>query len=186
MILFVLVIAIVGFLTHRAKPRVLPWLVPLLIVMGPWFFLSVGSISQGQAGGALRGFWPKFLTGQFNFWELYLIPRLFLDRALDPRQWGVIWPLLAGILLLWLRRLNPREYPAVFAIACVALMAALVPVGLFYVQSFTRSDYYQLIERSFDRAFLPATFLTLYLAIRMVSSTNLAAPSPRDRGALGP
>jgi hypothetical protein len=45
---------------------------------------------------------------------------------------------------------------------------AVIPVGLFYVQSFTFPDQFiPLLNRSFDRAFLPAAAMVLVLGFTL-------------------
>lgn len=171
--LSVVVISGVGYLLVRKRPRVAWWLLPMVVVMAPWLYLTSDTVSSGQIAHALRGFWPRFTAGQFNTFELYLIPRLFLDRALDPSQWGVLWPVLIVLFLMAVPRLDPRKNVEFSLLACLSLIAALLPVGYFYVESFTRSDFYVLLNRSFDRAFIPATLLIGSLVISM-----FRAPAP--------
>lgn len=169
-VVLILTLSLAAFLAEGARPRIGLWLLPVVVVMSPWLSISVGSMSGGQIGGALRGFWPELLAGRLNLWELYLIPRLFLDRALDPVQWGVLWPVLVPVFVFSVGRLVPRRYPENFTLAAAVFVSGLIPVGLFYIESYTRSDYQQLITRSFDRALLPAVLMLAYLAMRIFDS----------------
>lgn len=175
-VLILVVSSLAGYVCRGGKPELLKWLSPVGTLLAPWLWVSFSSMSSSHLGGAIRGFLPAFLSGQLNLWELYLVPRLFLDRALDPLQWGILFPVLAPVLLISLPNLNPRVYPERFALACATALMVLVPVGLFYVRSYTRpSDFYQLLNRSFDRAFLPATLMLVYLAMRVAGGSPLAS-----------
>jgi hypothetical protein len=62
------------------------------------------------------------------------------------------------------------------------MIAAAMPVLLFYIRSFTRwEDFTELLIRSFDRATLPAIFMIVATAILLFN----ASWNPRSRASGG-
>lgn len=177
----ILVIVALGYLFFRLRPSLLAWLTPIGIFVLPWLMISGEKINQSHLGGAVRGFLPLFFSGQLNFWELYLIPRLFLDRALDINQWGLLMLVGIPILVFGMPKSLPGQNRERFLILSIVIAAALVVIGLFYVRSYTRpSDFYQLLNRSFDRALLPAAFLMIYALIRSFEYVNDKSLAGKD------
>lgn len=143
------------------------WISPTLIIYGSWFALSRQHMVNGSIGGYVTTFIKSVGRGQFNLFELYLIPRLFLDRALDPRIWGVLFPVAGIIFLISIWVYSPKKFPVHFFEVILAPLIASVPVLLFYIQSFTiSSQYITVLNRSFDRAFFPAAMMLAYLVMR--------------------
>lgn len=153
------------------------WLVPIVLVFLPWYVFARTGIQESHLGVAMGGVLPSMKAGQFNLFQLYLIPRLFIERALSPTNMGLFIPVSTLLLLIGMVRARPWRQAKQLAMAATTAIVSLMPIGLFYVRSFTRLDEFQdLLIRSFDRAFLPATFMIVLLAVWM------AAGSPEEGG----
>lgn len=152
----------------------LPFLIPIVIISGTWLLFGRSGIGESHLGEAIGGVFSKIMEGQFNLYFLRVIPTIFIKRALQPDNWGYFIPVTLTLIILGLHRINPRRFPTNFAILANAIVMALIPIGLFYVRSFTRpDDFVELLIRSFDRAFLPAAFMLVILAILIFSEGDL-------------
>lgn len=172
---FVALIFITLALPHIAlrrrlpRGRVLPTVLIPPAVAVPWLLFARQGIAASHLGEAASGFLPRVLAGQLNLFQLYLIPRLFAERAAHPDNMGLFVPVVLALWIAGVWRARPWEdLPLIQAVTTSAVMV-LVPIGLFYVRSFTRpDDFRELLVRSFDRAFLPATFMLIIVGIWMV------------------
>ena len=162
-------------------------LLPFAILVGIWFVFGGTAVRESKLGGAVGSVVPAMQTGEFRLFELYLIPRLLAERALEPKTWGYLFPVAGVLCLAGLPRLFRR--PAGFqqwAITLTTAVFAAIPVGLFYVRSFTFPDHFiSLLNRSFDRAFLPAAAMVLVLGFTLFFGregadgiSGAAAPAP--------
>lgn len=164
----VIAVILAHLITKRGRIAWIPWLLPFLIGAGSWFVVGGRSAQQSHLGQAVYGVLPSILDGEFRLFELYLIPRLFVERALDVERWGVLFPLIAIVALIGIWRLRPRRDPEIFSLLLISVFLGLIPMLLFYVRAFTRSsDFVQLLNRSFDRAFLPASIALFVFAISL-------------------
>lgn len=163
-----------------------PWMaVPVALFALTWMAFGWQAVGDSHLGVAIRGVLPRIREGELNLAELYLVPRLFLQRALGIENWGLFVPIVLGLATvglvgILLRRRRLPWGPLLFAGATSA-----VPVGLFYVRSFTRiEDFQELLIRSFDRAFLPGYFMLVAAAVVIFSQgwTEDASGQPMNVG----
>ncbi len=154
------------------------WIAPVVIVFLPWYLFARPGIQASHLGTATSGVLPRMMEGQFNLFQLYLVPRLFLERALSPTNMGLFVQVTALLLVAGLIRHRFWPYAKMLALLLVSAASALIPILLFYVRSFTRLDEFrELLIRSFDRAFLPATFMLVVLGVWMAAGPKLLAPA---------
>jgi hypothetical protein len=144
-------------------------LLPFVILVGIWFVFGWTAVQDSKLGGAVGSVVPTMQSGEFRLFELYLIPRLLAARALEPKTWGYLFPIAGVLCLLGLPRLLRRPAGLQWwATSLTTAVFAAIPVGLFYVQSFTFPDQFiRLLNRSFDRAFLPAATMVLVLGVSL-------------------
>lgn len=158
------------------------WLIPLAAVTLSWFGFSLVGVAESHLGSAVGDFFERLLAGQFNARYLGEIIRLYAVRGISPGNLGFLFPVLALLLGFGLWRLRPLRDPLGAALLGIAAIAAAVPVGLFYVRSFTRwTDFTDLLTRSFDRATLPAIFLTVTTAILLLGERQEVGSDASDR-----
>ena len=108
--------------------------------------------------------------GQFNLEIITLILVYVLRQAFTPSAWGLLIPLALFFLLLNWRNLISKTHPHHTALFLVVIVVCILPIALFYVGSFyhgTSFVYAGWLERSFDRAFLPALLLLGALSIQI-------------------
>ena len=145
-----------------------PWLLfawthyeldPVWIQQGDTAVLAISNLLEGiSAGGAQLS-------------TLYLIVRLFLERALLPENWGAYLPVVTILFVLsalarrtWVR----SEIPY---LAAVTVITIALPIALYLVLSIHGlPDFVLVLRRDFDRAYLPAYFMTNVLAITLLQS----------------
>ena len=94
------------------------------------------------------------------------VARAFLKRGIQPENWGLFIPVSIILIVLSLVRLNPFRHTRIRWLLLPTLVVSLLPIALFYVQSFTyeRDLLIEILVRSFDRAFLPAASLIVFVA----------------------
>jgi hypothetical protein len=183
-LVFALALTIGALFLRQGKQlprRALYWLIPPVLVALTWFSFSWSNVEASHLGKAMGGVIPSLLRGEFRLWELYLIPRLLLERALTPEIWGGIFPAIAILGILGIRRLvRMRQEPSITWLFIASVAISLVPVCLFYIRSFTRNvDFIQLLNRSFDRAFIPAILILFTFVVSLSSDPpppNLKSP----------
>lgn len=157
----------VYWLARKARPTISYSTIPFAIIAVSWALFSWSNIEQSHLGGAVRGVLPSLLAGEFKLWELQLIPRLLMKRALLPDTWGLLFPVVGLLIVLGARKLiqfpKRPHYAATFM---ATIVICLIPMGFFYVNSFTTDSlngFAALLHRSFDRAFLPGAIMLLVL-----------------------
>jgi len=181
----ILALLIAKVISRHGRLRMFHWLLPLAVVAASWLVFSWTAVEQSHLGEAMGGVLPRLLDGQLNLFEIYLVPRIFLERALQPANWGLFIPVTGFLILLGIGKLRPRRYPKEFSALLAAIATAAMPFGLFSVRSFTRSeDFIELLIRSFDRAFLPAGFMIMVLALLLSAGGAKPFQNYRTRSAL--
>jgi len=172
-------------LVRRRWTSPLSALFPLVILAGMWFLFGGTAVRESKLGGAVGTVLPTLQAGEFRLFELYLIPRLLAERALDPRIWGYLFQAagvlcLAGLPRLLLRRASFQQW----AITLATAICASIPIGIFYVRSFSlQEDFIPLLNRSFDRAFMPAATMLLLLGVLLFFGSPGAADQPSPASA---
>lgn len=153
------------------------WLIPAAVITGAWLLFGWHGVTSDRLGGtALRNAWLAWQGGDFHWRQLYLIPRLMYDRMRILSRWGVLFQVVALLVVLRIYTVRPKAEPAIFAASVATALTALVPIGLFYLQSYALgSTFVQVLNESFDRAFFPAAALMLITAVRMHAG---ASPVP--------
>jgi hypothetical protein len=164
-------VIIAKLVTRRGQIYWLAWLLPFFVVAGVWFIVGGESAQDSHLGQAVFGVLPSIQRGEYRLWELYLIPRLMLERGLNIERWGFLFPVVGVLLVLRVWKFRPRKDPELLGLLLITISLSLIPVFIFYVRSFTRpEDFVQLLNRSFDRAFLPASFSMLLFAVALTGN----------------
>jgi hypothetical protein len=175
-LLVILGILIAQWISGNRRLRLFPVLAPLIIFGGSWLIFGRSGIEESHLGNAMGGVVPEMMEGQFNLYELYIIPVLFVRRALSPDNWGYFIPITLLLVLLGIQRIHFKRYPIVFSVLVTTVIMILMPIGLFYVRSFTIvdfEDFIHLLTRSFDRAMIPGASMSVILAILMFGRGQL-------------
>ena len=174
---------IVFWVARKSLPSVVHAVVPFAIIAGSWFVFSWSNVERSNLGSAMKGVLPSLQSGEYRFEELVLIPRLLVKRALLPDLWGLLFPVAGLLIVLGARKLlqfpkNPRYLATFLATGVICL----IPIGFFYVRSFTRFNYFiALLHRSFDRAFLPGATMLIVLGFLLAFATARSESSASDQ-----
>jgi hypothetical protein len=154
---------------RRVTVRV-PAILPLLLVLLTWLPFAGGGIGRSNFGTAATEAVRHLVAGQFMASRLSTSLAIFLRRAVDPTNWGLLVPVAVGLLFVGLRRWMRSFSSYLTALLAVTAVVVFVPFVLFYVESFLFSSafYEALLIRSFDRAFFPgATMILIFLLSAM-------------------
>jgi hypothetical protein len=163
-------LGVLNRITRNGKVYLPHLALPVVIIVGPWLLFGWKNVVDVELplGAAIASVFPNIISGNLNLFELYRIPRFFLDRALKPENWGAFIPIVATLFILGLITRNAWRQTRNFYLASMALLASSIPVAIYYVVSFEPFDNYLLIlRRDFDRAFLSGFTLLTVLAINL-------------------
>lgn len=139
-----------------------------IMISAIWMLFAWGGVREGQLGNAIKSMLIGITNGDYNLFELYLIPRLFVERAIDPDNWGAFIPVV-GLLVIaaWITRAWRKELLYQFMLIVIIVFCA-IPMGIYYAVSFEpfNDQFVNVLRRDFDRSFLPAfTAMTMYASI---------------------
>jgi hypothetical protein len=176
---------VLGLMLLRARReigtiRALPWLVPGAVIVLGWFVFAWKAVMVGHLGETIRAVPSGLTLGDANLFELYLIPRLFLERAISPGNWGLFLPVVLALSLLGLAARRSWQRPLMLSLVVLTLIAAALPVLIYYARAFAPStDFQAVLRRDFDRAFLPG-FLMLCITAVQAAAGRYQAATPMD------
>jgi len=160
--------------------------IPWLLFAGTHYELDPVWIQQGDTAVlAITNLLKGISAGGARLSTLYLIVRLFIERALLPENWGAYLPVVALLFALsaFARRTWARR--EILYLVAVSVITIVLPVALYLVLSIHGlPDFVLVLRRDFDRAYLPAYFMTNVLAITLLQPrTHDQDPSaPRRPG----
>lgn len=148
----------------------------------PWVLFGWTAVERSHLGVAMKGVLPSVLEGDLNLPFLRLIPSLYISRSLHPENNGYFIP--AALLLLVFGSFAIIRWRSIqkWGLALFSVMLSSIPIGLFYVRSFTREEDFQaLLTRSFDRAFFPGFFMIMILAVVSFNDFIIAENNSREK-----
>ena len=157
--------------------RPLAILSPLAVLSSPWLLfarmhyeLDPAWIQHGDtAGFAFANLLEGISNGGAQLFNLYLIPRLFVERAVVPENWGAYLPVVVSLVAISAFLRHTWRRGEIAHLAAAAAVTILVPIALYFVLSVQgRPDFVELLRLDFDRAYLPAYLLTTVLAVSLV------------------
>lgn len=175
------VIIFAKMVMRRSGKVPLLWLLPLMILPGVWLVFSSGYIGGDQIGGAVSAFLQQALSGHLDLTPLPMSLAYAVKQGMSPVIWGVVLPGSLALLVLSVFRIKQFPKEKLILMIISALAAALVPIGLFIVESSTEGNFAAFLQVSFDRAYLPAGFLLVLLAITAIGSRKSDPPRPVSR-----
>jgi hypothetical protein len=156
--------------TGKGRPKFVPWLLPLVLISITWLYFGQNDIGSSHLGGGVRSTLQGISQGQFNLDIIALILVYVVRQALTPSSWGLLFPLTLFFLLSNRRNLFSKIHPHNTALFLVVLVVCMLPIALFYAGSYEYGVLFLStgwLERSFDRAFLPALLLVGALVIQV-------------------
>ncbi len=163
------------------KPYFSPaWVIPLVIPV-IWLLFAAKYVAQDQAGGALSQIVNELLHGTLSLTPLKMMFDFSKTTAVSPATWGYIFPVAAVMLVVAIYRLLPRINPPAFLLLMVAIMAVLVPAGLFFVESTTEADFSTFLSVSFNRAYLPAAFMIVTVGFLALGTLGVKRDEYSDK-----
>ena len=163
----------VYWVARKSRPAITYAVIPFAIIAGSWFAFSWPNVESSSLGSAVKAVLPGIQAGDYKLWELQLIPRLLAKRALLPDHWGLLFPVAGLLIVLGARKLLQfSKSPRYLATFLATSVICIIPIGFFYVNSFTRHDFVALLHRSFDRAFLPGATMLIVLGFLLAFATT--------------
>jgi hypothetical protein len=174
-------VVVLGLILLRASARIgtirgLHWLAPGAVIVLGWYAFAWKAVMVGHLGETIRAVPSGLSLGDANLLELYLIPRLFLERAISPGNWGLFLPAVLALSLLGLAARRSWQRPLMLSLVVLTLIAAALPVLIYYARAFAPStDFQAVLRRDFDRAFLPGFFMLCITAVQAAAGRLQAA-----------
>jgi hypothetical protein len=157
--------------------------VPVVVLAGAWFVFTLGGefLRGSQQDQVTSAAASGILAGRFDLQGLWIIFKTFSRAAFIPFRamfpstsataWGALFPVVLVLLAAGLRHLTPRQNPARFTLLLQWLFVGGTTVAIYYLQSYSFSNFTAFIERAFPRAFLPTAVLMTVLALWVVDVT---------------
>lgn len=154
-----------------------PWLASILIIPFLWLIFSHQYVREDQVGGALQAFTISVKEGDYRIDHIRYSVGISFELLKDVKNWGFLLPLMLLGLVLSLPKIlsrNNLDYRYIYLLIPVVLITVLAPIVLFYIESFSESDFYTFLLVSFDRAFIPAAVFITILAISVLGMQSEA------------
>jgi hypothetical protein len=124
-----------------------------------------------------------WLRGDLRLGAVRLLLGVLRRRIFDLETWGLAYPVAAVLVAIRGGRLFHRSAPVGSALALATLAAGLATGIVFYVGSFTSTDFLGWLTRGLTQAMLPVTILLMTLAITLAGSEEDAAGLGSGSGA---
>jgi len=175
-LVFAQVVFLLSFILLKIKPslKLLCFLqLPALLIPLTWLILMGKSgLQSDQVGNALAAFF-KAGSWERNIWTpLLQIGQSNLGFLMNLMSAGLIVP-LSIIILVATKVLNNKPSSKIpMVILAMAVTAALLPFGMFFVASFNETDFPSFLMQSLDRALLPAITLLWVSAILAIGQSK--------------
>jgi hypothetical protein len=153
--------------TQLPRPKFLPWLLPLLIIATLWLSFSLSDFSESNMGRASRSFLSVVFQEGINVEVIRIILLYILQRIFDPSLWGFFIPICILLIALGWRSLLSKQDGVIVMSGLLMIFVSIVPIVLFYIGTMRYGVGFLpgWLDRSFDRAFLPALLLIGSVAI---------------------
>lgn len=150
--------------------QIISSLLPIVVFPFSWLLLvGAKNMRQDQIGSALN-FFGEILRGNLNINPLGVIAS-YAQRYFTWWQDAGYVVLLSIVILIILLPISKWFKSRIqLFLFLVAIMTALIPAALFYVDSFSESDFTLFLEVSFDRAYLPAIVLLIISSLFVLNS----------------
>jgi hypothetical protein len=172
LILALLFVVAIANRRRRQTRRVLILAGMIVVMMVPWLLFGVSAVESSRFGTAAAGVLPSLMEGEFNLYELRLIPVLYLSRSRYFDNNGLVLPLFAVLYSIGLYSVFKPGSAFNRELLLYTIGLSIVPVALFYVWSFRSDvDFIPLLRRSFDRAFLPALVMIMLSGVNLFQAT---------------
>jgi hypothetical protein len=166
----IITLLIAARLTRLKRPKILPWLLPLVIISTFWLAFSLSDVSESNLGQASRSSFLTILQDGIDLHIIWIILLHILRRSLDPSLWGFYIPICILLIAFGWRKLFSISESLILMNTLLLLFVFAVPIVLFYIGT----THYGLdflpgwLDRSFDRAFFSALLLVGVLAVTIV------------------
>jgi len=180
-ILYALAVIVILFVVVKAGRRggmaLTTIATPLALISGTWFlFALLGHTLEGsnlqQAVSVYSG---DTLAGQFDLSGLWTIVKVFtysmfvpyraMFPAISATYWGALFPVVLVLLVWSTRRFVTSTHLEGLMLWATLIGVGAITVGVFYIRSYSKSNFPAFIERAFPRAFLPTAVLMTVLAL---------------------
>ena len=178
-----LVFVVASRITKQGRVSIAAMGVPVVVLAGAWFVFTLGGefLRGSQQDQVTSAAASGILAGRFDLQGLWIIFKTFSRAAFIPFRamfpstsataWGALFPVVLVLLAAGLRHLTPRQNPARFTLLLQSLSVGGTTVAIYYLQSYSFSNFTAFIERAFPRAFLPTAVLMTVLALWVVDVT---------------
>lgn len=155
---------------------------PAIVIPGSWLLFARNDVMEARFGEVAGSFFSRIFAGDVDFYELYYIPRLFLERAISPDNWGTFIPTIILLALGAIILKNNWRSPKTVSLLILTSLVTILPYGIYFIVSLNPFEDFELIlRRDFDRAFLPAFILISLSLTSICANTGAGHTDPSNQ-----
>lgn len=177
-----LILVVVRGLARRPVLDGLIWVLPVLVMVSPWWLFSAQDVAGSHLGSAVEIFLDDWSIGDFHSEEFVALPVTLGQRMLTPAIWGMYLFALLSISAIGLLRTGRRPPPEVLGAAAAAIVISLIVIAMFYIRSYSKGGYPGFLERAFDRAFFPGAVMLWVTAVALLGGSRSDPHAEGDDG----
>jgi hypothetical protein len=170
----VLLAAVSAMALARPRPRanMFVGLLPFAAIALPWFVFGYPHLRQEEIGQSINAMMSSLQDGHLNAQSPSLLLAYSLSHLTRSSIWGVSLYFISLALLVGgvFNRRGIRYHSLGVALLAVLLLA--LPIGMFYVASYSKSNLGLFLDVSFDRAMFPGMLTLLWSSIPLALSTK--------------
>ncbi len=145
--------------------KILFWLLSIGAFSGIWLCFGAKYMSNDQIGEALQTFMGSWRAGELTFGNLRMMRDYASVWFLTPGLWGWIIPIILLLLVVFLpKAIRKMDFLGLVLLA-ITFTAIFIPAFLFFIESFSDSDFSLFLSVSFNRAYFPAAFFLTLSAV---------------------
>jgi len=167
-------VLLLGTIVFWRGPRraFLAWAAPIAVIAAIWGYFSLSWIANDEIGIVTNSFLASILNGNFRLDILVYLIRYGVSRFTLIQFWGVVF--VVGVILLigGMLRLIKQIPLHVTVIIGAAAISFLIPLFMFYVAGFDKTDLQIFLDVSFDRALFTGVIFLIVGSLTAVAGST--------------
>jgi hypothetical protein len=136
----------------RKKQVTIYWTLPILIISASWLSFSFGALRSDEIGDVIGSFWDAIFRGEIAFDQIGHIIQYAFEQWTDTNIWGYLFYSLPLLFIVNIISLGSRLKISTLLVAGGGLISISIPLFMFFVASFSKSNMSTFLWASFNRS----------------------------------